>query len=259
MQHFGDLQPLGQQDIVTDQVPHRRRYTVSRSRWRFAMGRVEIGFHREHEEISADNRPVHARITPDQLPGRRIAERPVGERFMMVLGTATALLLVTGVTGLIWTMRSGATVGRGEISTAIHDITPPPSVSATAGDRAPFVIPARHRPRDLHAVIEQAKPGPTSASADALPSPIAFAAMAMEAPPPSSALIRSGNFAAIPQVASAMDAAMAEGDAQNWSAGGYHGIVVVGNAGADTCRDGTILLRDGSRDGRTQTFRRCAK
>lgn len=256
MQHFGDLQPLGQQDILTGQVTQGRRYTASRSRWRFAIGRVEIGFHREHEEISASSRPVHARITPDQLP----PPRAVSERFMIVLGVATALILITGATGLVWTMRSGAAVGRGEISTAIRDLTPDSAASASpAGDRVPFVIPARSKPQPLQAVIEQRGAGPAVSPAETVTSPIAFAAMPMEAPPPSAALIRSGNFAAIPQVASAIAAAMAQGEAQNWSAGGYHGIVVVGDAGADTCRDGTILLRDGSREGRTQTFRRCAK
>lgn len=258
MQHFGDLQPLGQQDIITGQAPQGRRYVASRSRWRFAMGRVEIGFHREHEEISAESRPLHARVAADQIAARRETEgRGIGERFMLLLGVATALVLVTGATGYVWTMQSGATVGRGEVSIAIRDLTSGGATSsASAGDSASFVIPEYRKPQSVHAVIERAADPAASAE---LASPVAFAAIPMEAPSPSAAVIRSGDFASIPQVASAMDAAIASGDPQNWTAGSYHGVVVVGEADADTCRDGTILLRDGSRQGRTQAFHRCVK
>lgn len=259
MQHFGDLQPLGQQDIITGQAPLGRRYVASRSRWRFAMGRVEIGFHREHEEISAESRPVRARITADQIAARREADgRGIGERFMLLLGVATALVLVTGATGYVWTMQSGATVGRGEVSIAIRDLTSAGSTSpASAGDSASFIIPEHRKPQSVHAVIKRAD-DPAAAPAE-LAGPVAFAAIPMEAPPPSAAIIRSGDFASIPQVAGAMEAAIASGDAQNWTAGSYHGVVVVGEADADKCRDGTILLRDGSRQGRTQAFHRCGK
>lgn len=253
MQHFGDLEPLGRQDIFT-RASAQGRYSASRSRWRFAVGRMEIGFHRERESLAAESRPVHARITPDQLPAPQAPARGFGERFMTLLGVATALVLITGATGLFWGMRSGAAIGRGEVSTAIRDVTPDVPDAAAAG-KAPFVIPARKTARDapaLRAVIEQARPGPAAAPAATLAAPIAEAGI------PGEQVLRSGNFAAIPQVASAISAAMVNGDAQNWSAGPYHGVVVMGEADARKCREGTVLLRDGSDQGRTQPIRRCA-
>lgn len=260
MRHFGDLQPLGQQTIFGDSSPSGR-YNASRSRWRIAVGGIEIGFHREHEEIMAESRPAHAQITPDQLPAPRAAERGMGERFMTILGVATALLLVTGTSGLIWKMQSGATVGRGEVSIGIRDVTPAFAPASTArGEKAPYVIPAKPKRQELLAVIEQAKAGPAAAPAAAVSSAITQAtnadALAANAKAVSDA-IRSGNFSAVPEVAGAIGAAMASGEAQNWTSGSYHGVVVVGDANAEKCREGTVLLRDGSQQGRTQAFRRC--
>ncbi len=259
MQHFGDLQPLGQQDILT-RSSAQRHYSASRSRWRFAVGRMEIGFDSERESVAAESRPVHARITPDQLPApQAAASRGFGERFMTLLGIATALVLITGATGLFWGMRSGATIGRGELTTAIRDVTAEMPARTTAeGGTAPFVIPARKAVRDapaLRAVIEDVKPALVTAPAVTVAAPIAEAGTANI---PGEQVLRSGNFSAIPQVASAISAAMSNGDTQSWSAGPYHGVVVMGEPDANKCREGTVLLRDGSEQGRTQPIRRCA-
>ncbi len=260
MQHIGDLQPFGPPDYLADHAP-LGRYSAKRSRWRFAVGSLEVGFDRATEQIQAET-PRTAREAP----------RPdFGRRLMVLVGTLTTSALVLATAGWFWSNRGEAILGGETVSASIidrGDAIPHDKLAPTIG--TPIVIPTPQAPARLSALIEQRKPAPAAAPAARATVPIADGQAirpraAPEAgkavPAPDEAIVSSGNFLLIPSVARAVGQAMASGDAQNWVAGDYHGLVVVGDAEArdgKSCRQGTVLLRDGSAQGRTQKFERCA-
>jgi hypothetical protein len=260
MQHLGDLQPLRQPDFLADHAP-LGRYSAKRSRWRFAVGSLEVGFDRASEELEAETlRPAPAAApSPD-----------FGHRLLILMGTVTTTLLVVALAGWLWSSR-GSLIGSETVSASIidrGDVVPSASLAVTPPP--PLVIPTPGvKPARLTAVIEQGKPAPAVAPAPRAavaiaegraiePKPAADAGKTT--PAPDEAIVASGNYLLIPGVARAVSLAMTNGEAQNWAAGSYHGIVVMGDAApkdGKTCRQGTVLLRDGSAQGRTQTFERC--
>lgn len=259
MQHIGDLQPLRQPDFLTDHAP-LGRYSAKRSRWRFAVGSLEVGFDRATEQLHAETpRPVQAQPKSD-----------FGQRLMMIVGVMTTICLTAALVGWLLSARSvgfggetvsAAIVDRGEVM---------PSANFAAPTDKPLVIPTQKQPAArLSAVIEQREPAPAFAPApraavaiasgeEIKPKPAADTTKAARAP--DEAIVASGNYLLIPGVSRAVSLALTSGEAQNWTAGTYHGLVVVGDAetrGGKNCRQGTILLRDGSNQGRTQSFDRC--
>lgn len=258
MQHFGDLQPLGQPDILTDQPPIGS-YSARRSRWRFAVGSLEVGFDRASEEIRTEPRAAHAPATP---------RLDFGTRLMILLGMLGSMALVVGGAGWLWSSRAALASGE-SVSASIVEREAGFAKGPLTPAGAPTVIPTKRPPSRLSAVIEQRTPAPAAAPAPRASLPIAQgAAIAPReaeengfTPTPDEAIVSSGNFLLIPSVASAVAQAMADGEAQNWVAGRYHGVVVVGPGDVrdgKTCRQGTVLLRDGTTQGHTQRFERCS-
>lgn len=260
MQHIGDLQPIRPPDYMVDRAPHGR-YSARRSRWRLSLGSLELGFDRASERIEAETpRPAPTAPQPD-----------FGWRLMALVGTLTTAALLLAVAGWLWSTRGGSIMGGETVSAAIVDRagTGLAVNAAMTVPGNPTVIPTARKPVHLRAVIEQGKAAPAVA-----PAPRAAVAIAegqaikpqapvesgRAVPTPDEAIIHSGNFLLIPPVARAVSLAMGSGEAQGWVAGTYHGVVVVGEAetrGGKACREGTVLLRDGSAQGRTQRFERC--
>jgi hypothetical protein len=260
MQHMGDLQPLGQPDFLSGSAP-LGRYSARRSRWRFAVGSLEVGFDRASESIEAET-PRAAQAAPHSGFGRRL---------MILVGTATTVLLTIALAGLAWSSRGRFIAGE-TLSAAIVDRGEAmPQNAAVAPGGKPILIPtAKPENRRLVALIEQGRTAPAAAPAPRAavqiangraiaPRPAIASSLAKASP--DEAIVSSGNYLLIPAVSRAVGQAMASGEAQNWNAGDYHGLVVVGDAeprDGKVCRQGTVLLRDGSTQGRTQKFERCA-
>ncbi|OJY69853.1 MAG: hypothetical protein BGP16_08970 [Sphingobium sp. 66-54] len=260
MQHIGDLQPIRPPDYMVDHAPHGR-YSARRSRWRLSLGALELGFDRASERIEAETpRPASPGPQPD-----------FGWRLMALVGTLTTAALLLAVAGWLWSTRGGSIMGGETVSAAIIDRAGADlaASAASAGPAGPTVIPTARKPVHLRAVIEQRKAAPAMAPAPRAAVPIADGRAIRPQPPvesgravsaPDEAIINSGNFLLIPPVARAVAQAIGSGEAQNWVAGDYHGVVVVGEAvprDGKACRQGTVLLRDGSAQGRTQRFERC--
>jgi len=261
MQHIGDLQPIRPPDYMIDHAPHGR-YSARRSRWRLSVGSLEFGFDRASERIEAETpRPAPPAPQPD-----------FGWRLMALVGTLTTAALLIAVAGWLWSTRNASIIGGETVSAAIIDRveTAPAGDAAMAARAGPTVIPAARKPVHLRAVIEQGKAAPAAEPAPRAAVPIAEGRAIQPQPPvqsgraaptPDERIIDSGNFLLIPPVARAVSQAMVAGEAQSWIAGAYHGVVVVGAAemrDGKACREGTVLLRDGSVQGRTQRFERCA-
>lgn len=258
MQHVGDLQPLERAYPRNSQVPVGR-YSAKRSRWRFAIGSFEIGFDRASEKIHAEV----CRNAPGWL-----------QRTLILFGLFCVTLLVIAVAGWLWSAR-GPIWGGDTVSAAIVENRAPVDMNALSarpagvpaiGESEPAVV---DRPAFIRAVIEKRPDGPALAPAPKAAVEIAqgqaFAPRPAQntssaALTPDDAVVASGNFLLIPPVERAVGIAMQSGEAQNWTAGDYHGVVVVGDAeekNEKSCRMGTILLRDGTPKGRTQSFERC--
>lgn len=258
MQHVGDLQPLERAYQRNNQVPVGR-YSAKRSRWRFAIGSLEIGFDRASEKIHAEV----GRNGPGWL-----------QRTLILFGLLCVSLLVIAVAGWLWSAR-GPIWGGDTVSAAIVERSEPADVSGLSPQSsvAPAIgaadESATERPAFIRAVIEKRPDAPALAPAPKAAVEIAqgqaFAPRPAQetnaaAITPDEAVVASGNFLLIPPVERAVGIAMQSGEAQNWTAGDYHGVVVVGDAeekNDKSCRMGTILLRDGTPKGRTQSFERC--
>ncbi|MBN8832523.1 MAG: hypothetical protein J0G94_18335 [Sphingomonadales bacterium] len=260
MQHIGDLEPLGQPDFFADHAP-LGRYSAKRSRWRFAVGSLVVGFDRASEQIQAE------KGRPDRR-GRRGAD--FGQRLMILVGALSSVILSIAAAGWLWTTR-GAILGQGErVETPIVDRGAAALHEREAAGPVQTVIPTSPPKARLTATIERGGTAPAVAPAPRATVPIAEGKdiqprPAVENPgvnrAPDQAIVASGNFLLIPAVGFAVSRAMTSGEAQNWEAGDYHGLVVVGDADrrdGKSCRQGTVLLRDGSNQGRTQRFERCA-
>ncbi len=259
MRHLGDLQPLGQPDIFADHAP-LGRYSAKRSRWRFAVGSLEVGFDRASESLHAETlRPTHE-------PHRSA----FGRRLMILVGLFSTAIMTVALAGWLWTSR-GIMLGGETVKAAIVDRGDAlPKDKSAPGVSNATVIPTARPTARLTALIEQRRPAPAVAPAPRAMVQIASgeavkAQPAADAgkttPNPDEAIVASGNFLLIPGVSRAVGLAMASGEAQNWTAGAYHGLIVVGDAeprdDGKTCRQGTVLLRDGSQQGKTQKFERC--
>jgi hypothetical protein len=258
MQHVGDLQPFERPFTKSDRAPVGR-YSAKRSRWRLAIGTLEIGFDRASEKIHAE--------TGRDRPGWV-------QRALILFGMFCVSMLVIALVGWMWSAR-GPVLGGDTVSAAIVDRDA--QSGSTAMSSALFGSPDAEkpvpatatRPAFIQAVIEKRAPAPAVAPARKatveIAQGLAFAPRAAETsniavPTPDDAIVESGNFLLIPPVDRAVGIAMRDGEAQNWTAGDYHGVVVVGDAepkDGKSCRRGTILLRDGSTKGRTQSFERC--
>ena len=262
MPHIGDLQPFRPPDYMIDGAP-RGHYSARRSRWRLAIGSLELGFDRASERIdTAPSRPPAATSRSDSGP------RPdFGWRLMALVGTLATAALLLAVAGWVWSTRGEGIRGGETVSAAIIDHGDAADPARTS---PPVIAPAARKPVRLSAMIEQRAPAPAVAPAPRAAVPIAAGqairpqpAVAGDkaAPAPDEAIVSSGNFLLIPPIARAVAQAVADGEAQNWVASHYHGVVVVGDAeqrDGKSCRQGTVLLRDGSAQGRTQRFERCA-
>jgi len=260
MQHIGDLEPLGQPDFFADHAP-LGRYSAKRSRWRFAVGKLEVGFDRASEQIQAQRglKPVQ------QGSGRG----DFGQRLMILVGMLSTATLSIALAGWLWSSRGAITGGSERVEMRIIDRNAgAPAGSHAAGSALPTVIPTPPAKARLTAIIERGSPAPAVApaprasiaiadGADIKPRP---AETGKPSPAPDEAIIASGNFLLVPSIGIAVSQAMTSGEAQNWEAGTYRGLVVVGEADrreGKSCRQGTVLLRDGSNQGRTQRFERC--
>jgi len=257
MQHIGDLQPFRRPDLFTEQVPVGR-YSAKRSRWRFAVGSLEVGFDRASEQLQAE--------TPQ--PSRAAQSESLGRRLMLIVGVICTTALTIALAGWLWS--STGPLASGEtVSAAIVDMSQIKPSNAATTFAPQTTIPTEQPAAFLSAVIEERKPAPLAAPAPRAKAQIAQGVTIAPKPAeeksaaiasPDDAIVSSGNYLLIPSVDNAVGLALRSGEPQNWQAGTYHGLVVVGDAvekDGKTCRDGTVLLRDGSIKGRTQTFERC--
>lgn len=255
MQHIGDLQPFRRPDLFTEQAPVGR-YSAKRSRWRFAVGSLEVGFDRASEQLQAET----------QQPSRDAQGESFGRRLMIIVGVICTTALTIALAGWLWS--SNGPFASGEtVSAAIVDMSQIAPSNATATPKT--IIPTEQPAAFLSAVIEDRKPAPLAAPARRAHAQIAQGGTIAPKPAeessaatatPDDAIVSSGNYLLIPSVDNAVGLALRSGEPQNWQAGAYHGLVVVGDAvekDGKSCRDGTVLLRDGSIKGRTQTFERC--
>ena len=260
MRHMGDLQSLGRLDSPGGRAPIGS-YSARRSHWRFAIGSLEVGFDRASERIHAETAQP------------RRAQGGFGQRVMILLGMAFLTLLTIIVAGWLGSS-DGPVIGGETVSAAIIDRSavhraPADAGAGPAGMQDRVVIPTERPAAFLSAVIEERAPAPAVPPAARAVTPIAQGEAIAPRPAeeqstaavvPDEAVLQSGNFLLIPNVERAVGLAMRSGDAQNWAAGTYHGVVVVGDANpreGKSCREGTILLRDGTTQGRTQSFERC--
>ena len=257
MQHIGDLQPFRRPDLFTEQAPVGR-YSAKRSRWRFAVGSLEVGFDRASEQLQAET----------LQPTRATQSDSFGRRLMLIVGVTCTTALTIALAGWLWS--SNGPLASGEtVSAAIVDMSQIKPSSAASTPANQTVIPTEQPAAFLSAVIEERKPAPLAAPAPRAKVQIAQGETIAPKPAqessattatPDDAIVSSGNYLLIPSVDNAVALALRSGEPQNWQAGAYHGLIVVGDAvekDGKTCRDGTVLLRDGSVKGRTQTFERC--
>lgn len=278
MPHGGDLQPIRPPDYMNVRAS-QGRYSARRSGWRFAIGSLELAFDRASERIEmAPPRPAQPHPAQPHPAPPHFVRPDLGWRLMALIGTLATAALVLAGTGWFWASRGAGMRGGQTLSAAIiqHDDIPPDRAGHGGADAAGVPSSARataaaaSKPVHLSAVIEQGKAAPAMAPSPRAAVPIA-AGQAIQpqapaqsdraAPPPDEAIVSSGNFLLIPPVARAVSQAVANGEAKNWVAGPYHGVVVVGDVelrDGKRCRQGTVLLRDGSAQGRTQRFERCA-
>ncbi len=257
MQHIGDLQPFRRPDLFTEQAPVGR-YSAKRSRWRFTVGSLEVGFDRASEQLQAE--------TPQ--PSRNAQSESFGRRLMLIVGVICTTALTIALAGWLWS--SNGPLASGEtVSAAIVDMSQIKPSSAAIRSAPQTVLPTERPAAFLSAVIEEQKPAPLAAPAPRAKAQIAQGVTIAPKPAvedsaaiasPDDAIVNSGNYLLIPSVDHALGLALRSGEPQNWQAGTYSGLIVVGDAvekSGKTCRDGTVLLRDGSEQGRTQTFERC--
>lgn len=259
MQHIGDLEPLGQPDFFADHAP-LGRYSAKRSRWRFAVGSLQVGFDRASEQIQAE------RGRSGQQATRRA---DFGQRLMILVGTLSTIILSIAAAGWLWSSRGAILGGSERVETPIVDRGAAAPHERNAARPAQTVIPTPPPKARLTAMIERGDTAPAVAPAPRAKVPIAegkaieprpAAENALANRAPDQGIVASGNFLLIPAVGFAVAQAMTSGEAQNWEAGTYHGLVVVGDPDrrdGKSCRQGTVLLRDGSNQGRTQRFERC--
>ena len=257
MQHIGDLQPFRRPDIFAEQAPVGR-YSAKRSRWRFAVGSLEVGFDRASEQLQAETRQ----------PSRAAQSESFGRRLMLIVGVICTTALTIALAGWLWSSHGPLASGE-TVSAAIVDMSQIKPSNAATTSAPQTTIPTEQPAAFLSAVIEERKPAPLAAPARRAKAQIAQGVTIAPKPAeeksaasasPDEAIVSSGNYLLIPSVDNAVGLALRSGEPQNWQAGTYHGLVVVGDAvekDGKTCRDGTVLLRDGSIKGRTQTFERC--
>lgn len=263
-------------------------YRFKRSRWRFHIGSLELGLERHSERLTA--RSLNGAGTPG-WGARLLLALGAGASLLLVLALTGWLWTVRSDAR---EQASRATLSANIIDRSANqasggDAGPSASVqSAAAPARAMPSVKPEHKPESRPAhrqpatAVSSAKAVRPKASAQvaaglgtaaptlavddaALHHDGGFTSVAAIDTPPASAPpppanVRSGDYLAIPAVAGALRRALASGEAQNWRAGAYYGVVVVGDPQANdgkSCRAGTVLLRDGSGESHTQSFKRC--
>lgn len=257
-----DISTIGAEGQTGRNVP------VVPGKWRrltMRLGAFEIGY--ASVKIGSPPRAADERYYP--LTIRRAS---VPKRFIEHLGYTTAALIFLGGTISFLAMRSDAFVSRSannwpivqaeeagakagavqngatyagrEVATPVPSaVTLQPSiVRAAIRDGIADLV----RTGDMNGAVQPATlvPG-MSGDSDA-----------------NRSVVLRGPLDRVPAVAAAIKRAMATGEVQNWAAGNYEGVVVVGDSyesdGA-VCREGSILARDGGPSSRTQPFERCSK
>jgi hypothetical protein len=236
-------------------------------KWRrltMRLGAFELGY--ASVRISPQNSPRQDSRYP-ALPGRA----GLRSRFMEHLGfTAVAVVLLAGVIAVL-AMRSNAFVANSGNKWPIVDAR---DGAAAAGSKAQAVktaVPEKETPTPVPAAVTLQPSIVQAAIRDGIADMVrkgeiqgtlSSTALAPAGDHTARSAVMAGTLDRIPAVAAAIKRAMATGEMQNWAAGNYAGVVVVGQGfekdGA-VCREGSILARDGGPDGQTQAFERCSK
>lgn len=236
-------------------------------KWRrltMRLGTFELGY--ASVRISPQNRLRHDRHYP-------VATRRGGfsSRFVEHLGFTTGALIFLGVVISVLAMRSGAfvtpankwpivdagsgsmaPVAKAEMVKAAPAEKDKPTPVPTAVTLQPSIVRAAIRESiadlvrngEMQGIDQTAGPGQAASGVDDR----------------TRAAVMAGTLDRIPAVAAAIKRAMTTGEVQNWAAGGYEGVVVIGQGfqkdGA-ICREGSVLARDGG-SSQTQPFERCS-
>jgi hypothetical protein len=238
-------------------------------KWRrltMRLGAFELGY--ASVRVSPQNSPRQDSRYP-ALPGR------VGlrSRFMEHLGfTAVAVVLLAGVI-VVLAMRSNAFVTSSGNKWPIVDARDGAAATGSKARAVKAAIPEKEKPTPVPAAATLQPSIVQAAIRDGIADMVRRGEMQGAIPSASPAqapagldaarsAVMAGTLDRIPAVAAAIKRAMATGEMQNWAAGDYAGVVVIGQGfekdGA-VCREGSILARDGGPDGQTQTFERCSK
>lgn len=225
---------------------------VSWRKLQFRLGSIELSY------ASAHRRPQAAK--PAHITMQRIYRRSsFRERFMGHLAVLIAVGVFVAGSATFWAMQSDAVVHSTTSSWPIARKTPVKPATAAA---AVALVPAAVTPVAANVPSPAPAPAPAKSSAPVmLTAPIAEL---MEEAPVRGGIASLEDVAleSIPAVRVAIEQAMSSGQLQSWQAGGYEGVVVIGQpveADGSTCRKGSILARDSGFAGRTELFVRCTK
>ena len=250
---IANVGPEGQAGRNVPAVPGKwRRLTVRLGAFEIGYASVRVGSPRRRDDESY--RPVTIRR----------ASAP--KRFIEHLGYTTAALIFLGGTISLLAMQSDAFVSHsannwpivqsdekaGAVQTAATSAKGPVATPVPAAiTLQPSIVRAAIRDGiadlvrkgDMNGVVQSAALG-QGMSGDGAPPMV------------------QGPLDRIPAVAAAVKRAMATGEVQNWAAGNYEGVVVVGDSyqsDGSVCREGSILARNGGPESRTQPFEHCAR
>jgi hypothetical protein len=255
--------------VDDERHPEGHSASMVPGKWRrltMRLGAFELGY--ASVRISPPNSPRQDTRYP-ALPGRA----GLRSRFMEHLGfTAVAVVLLAGVIAVL-AMRSNAFVASSGNKWPIVDAREGAAITGSKAQAVKAAVPEKEKPTPVPAAATLQPSIVQAAIRDGIADMVRKGEMQGVIPSTTLAQAPAGGDAArsavmagtldrIPAVAAAIKRAMATGEVQNWAAGDYAGVVVIGQGfekdGA-VCREGSILARDGGPDGQTQTFERCSK